>query len=409
MNNFCLQNVVKEATRFDHRSGRATLLDPILISEDCCATFTEVIDINRQMSDHNATKVYLRIRILAKFFTRTIWLYKHADFTRFNNDIQNFDWQTTLTAFGDDIDGMAVFFTDKYIEIARNSIPTKTVTIRSSDKPWFNSEIRKEIRLRDRLHKKLRKLRTVQNTKKFKVQRNKVNNMIIHAKEQFYLNANGLLDEKSNKNPKAFWSLVKKVMGNCRSTSIPPLLNQNTNEISVDEKEKADLLNSYFCNISTSSDDRVIPPDLPLLTQHSLDIDEITEAEIKDILKSLEIGKASGEDCISHQMLKYKMENILHTKFRHRCSPLKADLYRVNLVNDPSCECGCPLEDSIHVFLECPLYINFRNQLFKNIQHLADISIEHILFGTDEITVEQNTILFRNVHSYIRHTKRFFD
>jgi hypothetical protein len=30
--------------------------------------------------------------------------------------------------------------------------------------------------------------------------------MIIHAKEQFYLNAN---DEKSN-NPKAFWSLVKK-------------------------------------------------------------------------------------------------------------------------------------------------------------------------------------------------------
>ncbi|CAC5368803.1 unnamed protein product [Mytilus coruscus] len=273
MNIFCLQNVVKEATRFDHRSGRATLLDPILISEDCCATFTEVIDINRQMSDHNATK--------------------------------NFDWQTSLTAFEDDVDGMAVFFTEKYIEMAKNSIPTKTVTIRSSDKPWFNSEIRKEIRLRDRLHKKLRKLRTVQNTNKFKVQRNKVNNMITYAKEQFYLNANGLLDEKSNKNPKAFWSLVKKVMGNCRSTSIPPLLNPNTNEISVGEKEKADLLNSYFCNISTPSDDGVTPPDLPLRTQHSLDIDEITEDEIKDILKSLEIGKASGEDCISHQMLKY--------------------------------------------------------------------------------------------------------
>ncbi|CAG2191653.1 unnamed protein product [Mytilus edulis] len=164
MTMFCLQNVVKEATRFDHRSRRATLLDPILISEDCCATFTEVIDMNRQMSDHNATK------------------------------------------------------------------------------------------------------------------------------EQFYLNANGLLDEKSNKNPKAFWSLVKKVMGNCRSTSIPPLLNPNTNEIFVGEKEKADLLNSYFCNISTSLDDGVTPPDLPLRIQHSLDIDEITEDEIKDILKSLEIG-----------------------------------------------------------------------------------------------------------------------
>lgn len=74
MNIFCLQNVVKEATRFDHRSGRATLLDPILISEDCCATFTEVIDINRQMSDHNATKVYLRIPNFSENFFYTNYL-----------------------------------------------------------------------------------------------------------------------------------------------------------------------------------------------------------------------------------------------------------------------------------------------------------------------------------------------
>ena len=32
--------------------------------------------------------------------------------------------------------------------------------------------------------------------------------MIIHAKEQFYLNANGLLDENSD-TPKTFWLLVK--------------------------------------------------------------------------------------------------------------------------------------------------------------------------------------------------------
>jgi hypothetical protein len=42
--------------------------------------------------------------------------------------------------------------------------------------------------------------------------------MIIHAKEQFYLNVNGLLDENSN-NPKAFWSLVKKTISFMSSTS----------------------------------------------------------------------------------------------------------------------------------------------------------------------------------------------
>jgi hypothetical protein len=76
--------------------------------------------------------------------------------------------------------------------------------------------------------------------------------MIIHAKEQFYLNANGLLDENSN-NPKAVWSLVKKVMGNCRSTVIPLLINPVTNDIVVNESDKANVLNNYFCSISSTA------------------------------------------------------------------------------------------------------------------------------------------------------------
>jgi hypothetical protein len=33
----------------------------------------------------------------------------------------------------------------------------KTVTIRPNDKPWFNSSIQKSMRLRDRLHKQLKR------------------------------------------------------------------------------------------------------------------------------------------------------------------------------------------------------------------------------------------------------------
>jgi ribosomal protein S14 len=36
-------------------------------------------------------------------------------------------------------------------------IPSKLVRIRLNDKPWFNSEIRKEIRTRNRLHKLARR------------------------------------------------------------------------------------------------------------------------------------------------------------------------------------------------------------------------------------------------------------
>ena len=116
--------------------------------------------------------------------------------------------------------------------------------------------------------------------------------MIIHAKEQFYLNANGLSDENSN-NPKAFWSLVKKVMGNCRSTVIPPLINHVTNDIVVNESDKANVLNNYVCSISSTANN-IDPPNLPRRTPFSLDIDDINDDDVKDILKSLQIGKASN-------------------------------------------------------------------------------------------------------------------
>jgi hypothetical protein len=32
---------------------------------------------------------------------------------------------------------------------------------------------------------------------------------------------------------------------------------------------------------------------------------------------------------------------------------LGADLFRANIISDPSCACGFPLEDAIHYLLEC--------------------------------------------------------
>jgi hypothetical protein len=49
------------------------------------------------------------------------------------------------------LDEMADFFTNKYLEMAKECIPTKVVNIRRTDKPWFNSEIRHHIRIRDAL------------------------------------------------------------------------------------------------------------------------------------------------------------------------------------------------------------------------------------------------------------------
>jgi hypothetical protein len=57
------------------------------------------------------------------------------------------------------VDEMCEKFTKCFLKIAQECIPTKIITIRNNDRPWFNNEIRKEIRIRDRFRKTIEFLR----------------------------------------------------------------------------------------------------------------------------------------------------------------------------------------------------------------------------------------------------------
>ena len=98
--------------------------------------------------------------------------------------------------------------------------------------------------------------------------------------------------------------------------------------------------------------------------------------------------------------------NILHARLRHECSSLNADLFPINITNDPKCECGAPFEDSIHYLMECPLNQNERDCLFRNLRETKKIYIETLLFGNDEININENSMIFNKVRAYIRQTKR---
>jgi hypothetical protein len=79
----------------------------------------------------------------------------------------------------------------------------------------------------------------------------------------------------------------------------------------------------------------------------------------------------------------------------------------VNLINDPGCVCGWVIEDAIHFFLECCLYVEAREQLTNNLQFLDSLLIETLLFGDDSLSEEQNAQIFKSVQLYIKQTKRF--
>ena len=174
LDSFQFSNVIHGATRFG--ATRQSLLDLVLIRE-CSIEHSEIIDIDRSVSYHNATLVDISIKTIFKnVFKRKIWIYKSANFEQFVIDINNIDWENYMFGEGDDIDNATELFTSKLLELASKNIPSKLVTIRPSDKPWFNSELRLEIRKRDRLRQKSKKGSLIVK-ENYRKQRNHVNNL----------------------------------------------------------------------------------------------------------------------------------------------------------------------------------------------------------------------------------------
>jgi len=82
---------------------------------------------------------------------------------------------------------------------------------------------------------------------------------------------------------------------------------------------------------------------------------------------------------------------------------LNADLYRINLIENPNSNCGAPYEDVIHYFLECPLYQIQKANLFNDIE----LNIKIILFGNEDLSLQINTNIFEKVCTFIGRTNRF--
>ena len=308
MNFVGLHNHVNFPTRFG--STRQSLLDLVLVKE-CSISHTEVIDIDRVISDHNATLVDVHVQInIRQKFKREIWDYKNGNFEKLNTELEELNWNSLLNQ-ANDIDEMCGIFTTKFLELANQNIPRKTITIRPNDKPWFNSELRREIRKRDRLRKKALNKNSLIIYEQYKKQRNYVNNLKKETKQSFYSDIHGLIDTYSNNNNQDFWKLVRKLTKTSgQSVNIPPLLNPNTGEVVVSDLEKATLFNNYFANISRIDDDDSDLPYFPDRTVEFIENIDITESEIIDIIGSLKLNKASGMDDISHKMLKNTVRSV---------------------------------------------------------------------------------------------------
>ncbi|KAK3101390.1 hypothetical protein FSP39_003197 [Pinctada imbricata] len=221
---FNLRNVLSEPTRITALSS--TCIDPIIISDAVKISECGTIDIPSDISDHYATYVSLCFESpIPVKYKRDIWLYKQADFSSFNAEIRAFEWNDLFSPLN--INACILTFNRILIDMCKKFIPLKTVTIRPNDKPWYNSIMRHESRIRDRLHKIYVRTQSLIDKVKFRKQRNKVNNLKKSLQDSYYESLNDTLSEYKSNNPRQYWTMIRSLLrGTKPCQNIPPIIHR---------------------------------------------------------------------------------------------------------------------------------------------------------------------------------------
>ncbi|MCG8048301.1 MAG: reverse transcriptase family protein [Candidatus Thiodiazotropha endolucinida] len=176
----------------------------------------------------------------------------------------------------------------------------------------MHNEIRKLIRIRKRLHKKAKRSNTETAWSKFRKMRNKIVKLIRSSKATEENRISEALKANTN-NIKSWWKLSKQALNIDRTTESIPQLIHNNQQIENDQ-EKADVLNTYFIAQSQLRDANTNLPEIQQPPYEKLHTIDITSSDIRDILRALNVSKASGPDLISPRLLKEGADQL--------CEPL---------------------------------------------------------------------------------------
>ena len=251
--------------------------------------------------------------IRKKTYSRMIWDYNHADFDSFRSKLQDFNWDNCFLF--NSIDQIAQAWTTSFLNIARECIPNKIVKIYPNDKPFYNSELRKQKRKCTRARRTAMRLKTERLWENYRQLRNNYNRAIEEAKMEHDLNLRKYLyDNQGNLSQKKWWKITKDFLGQNKCSSYPPLNIQG--KIIVTNKDKADAFNNFFISHSEIDTSEATIPVANAIPGDSLNSFEFTLEDITDLLKSLDTTKSSGPDIISAKMLREAGYSIAPSLYR---------------------------------------------------------------------------------------------
>ena len=241
-------------------------------------------------------------------YQRLIWDYKKADATKIRKALDSVNWERLFDK--KNVNAQVLKLNETTLNVFRNYVPSKYLTIDDKDPVWMNETIKSKIKIKSKIFKEyIQNGRFASDFVFLESLITELNELISLTKTLYYEN----LAKKLNNSllqAKTYWSILKAFYNDKKIPLIPPLLIED--KFVTDIQTKANIFNKFFAEqCSPLKNDSLLPLNQIFLTQSRLNSLDFNEDEIIKIIRALNVNKAHGCDDISIRMIKICDKSLL--------------------------------------------------------------------------------------------------
>ena len=223
--------------------------------------------------------------------------YRKANYCKLRSMLKQTDWCQLRSIT--DINAQWNFFTEQYLKVVQECVPTKNRRPQNSKPKWWSKKIADCLRVKKDAHNKYKSNNNNENYIRFIELRRKAKRLIKQSKRSTEIH----VANQSKTNPKEFYSFIRQKR--VTTSSIGPIINVN-GDYTSDEEQVCCILNSFFASVFTAEDLSNIPalPDVLINGNNVLNSIIVTEREVLKCIDKLNVNKSPGPDKISPRILK---------------------------------------------------------------------------------------------------------
>ena len=376
INDLLLEQLISEPTRY--REGESNnVLDWVITNISHYCENLKLYPPLGEKGDHCIIKFDLDLLPdLVKYGDN--YNYYKGNYDKMGEELAKMNWDNLIDQ--KTVEEAWIIFADILDKLKSEYIPKRAKKM-NKRQPWVNTLVKESIKIKNKAFKIYKKDKSPILWENFRKARNTTNHLVQESKHNFELK----IAQEIKSNPKQFWNYVKaKNKGN---NSFPNMTYENI--YATEDKQKADLFNSYFCSVFTTENLEEIPTLDDKSEGKSIENINLTIDMIEKKLDKLNISKAAGPDKIHGKILKELK------------SQLSEPLYKIF---SKSINQGCLPSDWKFAHVK-PLYKKGKKDMVSNYRPVSLTSIcgktlERIIRDSLVEYLEDNNFIAKEQHGF---------